>query len=414
MTSQFVKPEPYVYVAPVRLDTDSMELLDFDTLPKTSFWQTLGRALTLKRDFGSATESSYVAWLCNRLPVSLIDAAGNLHVDLRTAPTHRTMFTSHTDTVHSSSGINKVRVDGDFWRADKGAALGADDGGGNAIMAHLIDQNVPGYYVFFRGEERGGVGSSWLSENLPELFEDIDRAVAFDRAGYYDIITHQAGGRCCSDEFAQELANRLSTEDSWFLPCNGGVYTDTAEFTSIIPECTNVSIGYKNQHGDREEQDVVFLWALAQDLAKIEWDTLPTKRDPKAREPKYGYGSYLDDDWYKDYDKKPAAKNDGVYHGTSLKDDISHSGYVTHTDPYEGEEIEVMNALEAAIYEGDKQWIMDLIADSVWPQEPGMALKNMSARKLDDDVLEMGMQMLTDGWTVGQTLADMYDMIATT
>ena len=150
--TQLAVTMPVVTLTPPRPDPDLFPVLDPELLPSNIFWDVLATALTRRRDYGSATEAQYVAWLARLLPVSMIDAAGNVHVDTRSTPDHRSMFTSHTDTVHSSGGVNTVRVDGKFWRASKGAALGADDGAGNAIMAYMIDRGLPGYYVFFRGE----------------------------------------------------------------------------------------------------------------------------------------------------------------------------------------------------------------------------------------------------------------------
>lgn len=179
---------------------------------------TLSYALTMRRGSCSRGEQEFVAAISRWLPVTMIDGAGNLHVDARRGHS-RTMFTAHTDTVHRVDGptTNSVIVDGQFWRAD-GDALGADDGAGVALLVHMIHSDVPGYYVFFRGEEAGGIGSKWLAENMPDLCGEFDRAVAFDRAGYSDVITKQAGGRCCSDEFADALAGALTTEEDWFLP----------------------------------------------------------------------------------------------------------------------------------------------------------------------------------------------------
>jgi hypothetical protein len=392
------KPAFAAYVAPVRAPTEHLPLLDTSTLPSTPFWSTLGMAVTMRRDYGSATEAAYVAWLANRLPVSLIDGAGNVHVDLRTQPDHRSMFTSHTDTVHSSGGANKVRVDGKFWRADAGSALGADDGAGNAIMAHMINAGVPGYYVFFRGEERGGVGSSWLAKNMPELFVDIDRAVAFDRAGYADVITHQSGGRCCSDEFAEALATQLSSDTDWYMPCNTGVYTDTAEFTRLIPECTNLSVGYKNQHGDREEQDVEFLWDLAQRSVAAQWDDLPTKRDPKVRESKYA-------DMYDPYEAY-VPSGDGVYYGqpkTALDeyDDLDDDANI------------LCDIIESAIETGLYGRLIELIAEAACPEDPDAAKRHLNPRMLDDERLEEAANMLYDGWTADQVLGDLFDACVT-
>ena len=263
----------------------------------TTLLHNLYRALSTRRASSSVSEAQYVAWLVNRLPVTLIDEAGNVHVDTRTSPGQTTMFTSHTDTVHRGGGANTIRLDESNpravkWRADKGHALGADDGAGIVLMQHLIAAGVPALYVFFREEECGGIGSSWLATNMPDAVEGIERCISFDRADYSDVITHQAGGRCCSDMFAEALANALTTEDMTvaFTPDDGGVFTDSANLTDLIPECTNLSVGYKNQHGDGEWQDVTFLAALADQLVLVQWDALPTEREP-------GQTDYRHDQW---------------------------------------------------------------------------------------------------------------------
>ena len=394
---------PALYVPPVRIDTDHLPKLDVSTLPSNIFWRVLGQAVTLKRDYESATEAAFVAWLARQVHVTMIDAAGNLHVDTRTLPEHRSMFTAHTDTVHSSGGPNTVRIDGKFWRADKGAALGADDGSGCAILAYMIETGVPGYYVFFRGEERGGVGSSWLAKEMPGLFSEIDRAIAFDRAGYADVITHQAGGRCCSDVFAQALADQLSTDTDWYMPCNGGVYTDTAEFIELIPECTNISVGYKNQHGDREEQDVEFLWDLAKRCVAVQWDNLPTERDPKIVESWYlnpfsDWDDYLGD---KKTKSTPPAKTAGVYYG--------------YDDYMDNPEVEVEDLLDmiAEVRTGSSAVsLMYLAAEEAWPEDPEMAYKNMRIGLLDDEALEYAQGMLEEGWPAHAALMELYDLCA--
>lgn len=281
---------PIKYIKPAYAHT-ALPLVTEADVPNTILMQTLYRALRSRRAGDSMSEAKFVAWLVNRLPVTMIDAAGNIHVDLCTQPTHRTMFTSHTDTVHHVGGGNQIRLDASNplsvkWRAGEGACLGADDGAGIALMVHMIDAKVPGYYVFFRGEESGGVGSSWLADNMPLAIKDLDRCVSFDRADYADVITHQGMGRCCSDEFALALAEALTTDDMTlcYIPDDTGVFTDSANLTDLIPECTNLSVGYKHQHGDGEWQDITFLQLLAAQVVLVQWDTLPVHRDPTVKE----------------------------------------------------------------------------------------------------------------------------------
>jgi hypothetical protein len=348
----------------------------------TQLMRVLAHALSLKRDHGSRTEAEFVSWLVNRLPVTMIDGAGNIHVDRRRLPSHRSLFTSHTDTVHHSGGHNHVRIDGHIWRADR-AALGADDGAGIALMCHMIERGVSGYFIFFRGEERGGVGSSWLADNMPELLEEFDRAVAFDRAGYTDVITHQSGGRCCSNTFAEALSDQLNDQGMLYMPCDGGVYTDTAEFIRLIPECTNLSVGYKYQHGDREEQDVKYLQVLAEALVAVNWDKLPTERDPRVREMPWSHAAMVGHTSYKSFTPMAAAEMDKV-------DEVAEAcemwlGNVTRTD------------------------LLNLIAAHIMPEDPQMARRFINPLKLRDVDVERALEELYNGWDAETVLQDLYD-----
>lgn len=275
----------YKYVNPVFVHAALPMLAPGPDTIGTELLHNLYRACGTRRASESVEEAQYVAWLCNRLPVTMIDGAGNIHVDMRKGPQNRTLFTSHTDTMHYRGGANAIRLDESNpdaikWRADEGHALGADDGAGIALMMHLITHGVAAYYIFFRDEEAGGVGSRWLADNMPGALDDIDRCISLDRAGYSDVVTHQARGRCCSDEFALALANALTSDDftTVYLPDDTGVFTDSANLTDIVCECTNLSVGYKNQHGDGEWQDVTYLPILADQLVRVQWDDLPTRR----------------------------------------------------------------------------------------------------------------------------------------
>lgn len=358
------------YVKPAYQHAHLPVLTDMD-IPSTMLMQVLHKALTMRRSGGSKTEAKFVAWLCNRLPLTMIDEAGNIHVDTRTHSHHKTMFTSHTDTVHREGGTNEVRIERGaaktIWRASEGACLGADDGAGIALMLHMIDRGVPGYYVFFRGEESGGIGSTWLADNMPKLCATFERCVSFDRAGYSDVITHQAGGRCCSDEFATALAYALTTEDMSlaYVPDSTGVFTDSANLTELIPECTNLSVGYAQQHGDGEYQDVTFLTLLASQLVLIDWDSLPTKRDPKQKE-RYENVIGKFNDWSKDY----------------MTPDYDRPSFMQDTLPKldDFEEL-VMEALYDA-YEGDYASIRGIISEWVDSEYPEIARKHLDPRRI--------------------------------
>lgn len=157
----------------------------------------------------------------------------------------------------------------------KQAPLGGDDTAGVWLMLNLLNDEVPGLYVFFRGEERGSQGSRYAITHDPGLFKGIKKAVALDRRGYTDVITTQGGRRTCSDAFANELATQLG---GGYRPSGLGIHCDSAELTSLVPECTNVSVGYFDEHHPQEKLDLNFVEDLFHKLKKVEWDTLPVSK----------------------------------------------------------------------------------------------------------------------------------------
>jgi hypothetical protein len=196
------------------------------------------------------------------------------------------MFSCHTDTVHPKPHAdykNKLVIDPmtNHLFTDRKSQLGADDGTGIWFMLAMIEAKVPGLYAFHRDEEVGGLGSSASAKDNYEYLMalGLQRCVAFDRHYYEDVITHQ-GTRCASDEFAQALSNELNITPGFkFKPCDAGVFTDSANYTHMIPECTNLSVGYWSQHTIKETQDVGFAEKLLARLLQIDWEALPTSRD---------------------------------------------------------------------------------------------------------------------------------------
>jgi hypothetical protein len=165
--------------------------------------------------------------------------------------------------------------------------LGADDAAGNWLMFNMIHKKVPGIYAFFRGEERGGIGSSYCAGKRKDLFEKVRCAIAFDRRGTESVITHQGAGRGCSDEFGRSLANILEMGHKLD---DTGIYTDTAEFFGIVNNCTNLSVGYEKEHSKLETLNKAYIEALRDRLIAADWSKLdhtPPKPDPIERD--YGF-----------------------------------------------------------------------------------------------------------------------------
>jgi hypothetical protein len=203
------------------------------------------------------------------------------------------MFTSHVDTVHAPLAATRQQVilrNGYFCKNDN-QPLGADDAAGNWLMLNMIHHGVPGIYAFFRGEERGGIGSTFCAKDMPHMFKGIECAIAFDRKNVKSIITHQHGGRGCSDEFGRSLArvlNRASGDKFQYGLDSTGVYTDTAEFFDLIPNCTNVSVGYYNEHTKNEKLDKRHIEDMRDALLKADWSALDFT--PKRPDPPITYG----------------------------------------------------------------------------------------------------------------------------
>lgn len=234
------------------------------------------------------------------------DASGNIWVT--TSYGGKTLFTAHVDTVHSTTGIQKVTYDANLnlLYIDQEAAkttncLGADDTAGMWLLLNMIDAAVPGTFVFFRGEEKGGIGSSWAAKNMADYLKDFDRAIAFDRRGQTSVISHQGYGRCCSDNFASALAMAITATDKGVTlrPDNTGVFTDTANLTDLIGECTNVSCGYEAEHTPHENLDVEYLFNLLDALLLTDFEALPSSRKPGEQDPTdWGYSSRWDNYGY--------------------------------------------------------------------------------------------------------------------
>lgn len=187
------------------------------------------------------------------------------------------------------------------------STLGADDKLGVFILLKLIEAKVPGLYIFHVGEECGAVGSKYLAVKMKEIFKaGYDRAIAFDRANYGDVIAFQRGSRCCSKEFGAALAEALNEHMpplEKFKNEITGSFTDTASYMDIIPECTNVSVGYWNQHGQDEHFDLYWLMDfLLPAILKVDFEKLPVVRDPAKKESQYSnYHGGNEDHTYNHY-----------------------------------------------------------------------------------------------------------------
>lgn len=259
--------------------------------------------LSYCRPHKSRTEGRFIAKYIWPLGVSF-DKFGNAYKQIGDNP--KVLWSSHLDTVHTKHGMQDI-----VWKQDKktgelfflvgkakSACLGADDTAGVWLMVEMIKNNIPGLYIFHRGEEVGRLGSNWIATNNKTALTGIKYAIAFDRRGEKSIITHQMSKKSCSDEFAKSLAEQLGLGHT----CdNTGSYTDTASYVDLIPECTNISAGYNNAHCWNEESNVDYLFKLRNALLKLDVTKLVEARkagDNERLVSSYSgaaYGSYYDE-----------------------------------------------------------------------------------------------------------------------
>jgi len=267
------------------------------------------KMLTYRRPAWSATEGEFIARYIDPVPGVYADKFGNR---LLLNPDSRVMIACHTDTVHKWDGRQRVRVHkgiAQLPRCSTSNCLGADDTAGVYACLRLIEAGVKASFVFHRAEEIGGLGSTWLAYNHPEWLESFDVCLSLDRRGVSDIITSQFCGDTASTDFAWSLAEQLGMTHS---PC-AGIFTDSANYSELIPECSNISVGYKSEHTVFETLDLDYLERLIDALIGVDWGALAITRTPTQRI-----------DWFTGF-----ALDDLEDELTELSEERAHALYIT-------------------------------------------------------------------------------------
>lgn len=277
------------------------------------------------------------------------DCFGNYY--LQVGEFTSTMFACHLDTYGKEQRQIKHVFKNNFIMTDGQTNLGADDKAGMIVLLYMIQEKIPGLYYFFVGEEVGCIGSKKVADFAKsESFEsirlkNITKVISFDRRGTSSIITEQSFNECCSDNFANELAYRLNGVGNGLVmrPDNTGASTDSAQFMELIPECTNISVGYYDEHTVSERLDIQYLYRLCHAVTEIDWETLPVERVPQ---PKWSYynSSKLTglDDWDAPFDNSA-----NIYSGTNFRyrapnsaqnfiDEFDTRFYTFQIDPIDG------------------------------------------------------------------------------
>lgn len=244
------------------------------------------------------------------------DEHGNYYIKIGES---KTMFCGHLDTYcYEYKKVWHV-INDNIISTDGTTTLGGDDKAGITVMIKMIESNIPGLYYFFRGEEgvtspTGTWGSKQALKSYTELFKTYDRCIAFDRKGNDSIITKQMYSDCCSTEFTNKLLEEFEKSGLFYRNDTTGMWCDSGVFMDLIPECTNISIGYKDEHTFNETQDIEHLENLVNACINTDWENLPVKRDPTV--PTYDFGNYTNGTNYNRYDY-------GGYGGYSTKKETS-------------------------------------------------------------------------------------------
>ena len=268
------------------------------------------------------------------------DAHGNYYIKIGNT---KSMFCAHLDTYcyeykrvwHVMKEAGKIYTDGT-------TTLGGDDKAGAVIMIKMIEAGVPGLYYFFRGEEgvtspTGTWGSKQALKSYKDNFKKYDRCIAFDRKGDDSIITQQMYSECCSSGFSHALIKDLGEQGLTYKEDDTGMWCDSGVFMETIPECTNISVGYVNEHTFRERQDIDHLEKLVEACIAIKWEQLPTKRDPSKVS--YGVGRYhydFDYNWDRKYNYGGYSSGYNTYKRKKTKTKYSGAReYVTMDEMFE-------------------------------------------------------------------------------
>lgn len=209
------------------------------------------------------------------------DSIGNYH---KVIGNTETLFACHLDNFcRREERVNHI-IENNIIRTDETTILGANKAG-VCVLLYLINNNVPGHYCLFVGEEPittdGCYGSYMFGKSFKSIFK-YKRAIAFDGKENSSLVTRQMAQSCCSNKFVNELIKRFSKNSIILNADPKSYYSDTSSFLESISECTNISVGIWNENSNKEYVDIDFVEKIAIASSKIDWESLPNIRIPKC------------------------------------------------------------------------------------------------------------------------------------
>ena len=206
------------------------------------------------------------------------DEFGNLFINIGES---KILFSAHLDTY--SKKVEKIKhvIDNNFLKTDESTILGGDNRVGCAILINMINNNIPGNYYFFCGEEVGRLGSEYHNSKISE--DKYLLAITFDRKEIGSICNYQRGIKLANDKLVDFLMSELNKTGYDFFKDNFGLSCDTYSFNKKVNNCLNISTGVYDEHKVTERVDINFYKSIFNISTKIDWSKIEELSNERVR-----------------------------------------------------------------------------------------------------------------------------------
>jgi len=206
------------------------------------------------------------------------DEFGNLFINIGES---KILFSAHLDTY--SKNVEKIKhvIDNNFLKTDESTILGGDNRVGCAILINMINNNIPGNYYFFCGEEVGRLGSEYHNSKISE--DKYLLAITFDRKEIGSICNYQRGIKLANDKLVDFLMSELNKTGYNFFKDNFGLSCDTYSFNKKVNNCLNISTGVYDEHKVTERVDINFYKSIFNISTKIDWGKIEELSNERVR-----------------------------------------------------------------------------------------------------------------------------------
>jgi len=172
------------------------------------------------------------------------------------------LLAAHLDVKSEFSPSDQLIVKDNIVSRQKGI-LGADDRAGVAIILNLLKElgdfrDIPSLkFIFTVGEEKEQYGAEAIKT---DFYEDVSCGISLDRRNCHDIVYKSSSKEYSNLEFAERVArvsSRIFSEENVFVPCQGGISDLRVWSEKDARPCVNLSVGYFDEHTDKERLDLI-------------------------------------------------------------------------------------------------------------------------------------------------------------